>query len=385
MFERFTNRARLVLALANQEAIQLGHACVGTEHVLLALLAEGTGVAAMVLKHLGVEHARILQEREEVVLEESAAPPGFHQTLRLAIEEARGLQHDYIGTEHLLLGILRQPRCAAARILERLGLPVERVRTEILGMLGMQAPAGPEPIGDDPTVLPSDFLECLSSRARRVIERADQEARRLCHEWISTEHLLLGLIGQRESVAGNILHKRDILLDAARQAAEKLVPKGSRPSPEGLLPCTHGMRQAIEHALEEARSDEPARLVVGTEHLLLGLLREPRSIAREVLLALGHRADDLLAEVRMLLSRGHMAEREQQDNAPTACLDARARRVIEVAAQVAHRYGHSEIAPGHLLLALLKEPNGVAGKVLDRLGVEAAEAKAEVARMLRGE
>src|SRR5262245_1444228 len=144
MYERFTDRARKVMQLANQEAQRLNHEYIGTEHVLLGLVKEGSGVAANVLKNLDIDLRKIRLEVEKLVQSspEVGTPGKLPQTPRAkkvieySIEEARNLNHNYVGTEHLLLGLLREQEGVAAQVLMNLGLRLEDVREEVLNLLG---------------------------------------------------------------------------------------------------------------------------------------------------------------------------------------------------------------------------------------------------------
>jgi len=148
MIDRFTDRARKVIMYGKQEAQRLGHDSLGTEHVLLGLVKEGTGVAANVLKALGVEMKRIRAEVERLVQSDPAAKPHAKpageprytprakRVLELSLDEARSLGQSYIGTEHLLLGLLREGQGVAAQVLQNLGLKLETVREEVHSFLG---------------------------------------------------------------------------------------------------------------------------------------------------------------------------------------------------------------------------------------------------------
>src|SRR5207244_1093646 len=129
MYERFTDRARKVMQLANQEAQRFNHEYIGTEHILLGLVKEGTGVAANVLKNLDIDLRKIRLEVEKIV---QAGPdmvtmgklpqtPRAKKVIEYSIEEARNLNHNYVGTEHLLLGLLREQEGVAAQVLMNLG------------------------------------------------------------------------------------------------------------------------------------------------------------------------------------------------------------------------------------------------------------------------
>src|SRR3954452_7769261 len=144
MFERFTDRARKVMALANQEAQRFNHEYIGTEHILLGLVKEGSGVGANVLKNLDVDLRKVRLEVEKLVksgpdmvtMGKLPQTPRAKKVIEYAIEEARNLNHNYVGTEHLLLGLLREHDGVAAQVLMNLGLKLEEVREEVLNLLG---------------------------------------------------------------------------------------------------------------------------------------------------------------------------------------------------------------------------------------------------------
>jgi ATP-dependent Clp protease ATP-binding subunit ClpC len=142
MFERFTDRARKVMALANQEAQRFDHEFIGTEHILLGLLKEGSGAGATILKNRDVDIEAMLLETEQllklkrgpdkVASGQLPETPCAIKVIEYAIEEARSLNHDYLGTEHILLGLLRESEGIAAQVLMNLGLKLEDVRRDIL-------------------------------------------------------------------------------------------------------------------------------------------------------------------------------------------------------------------------------------------------------------
>src|SRR5436189_1190765 len=144
MYERFTDRARKVMQLANQEAQRLNHEYIGTEHILLGLVKEGSGVAANVLKNLDIDLRKIRLEIEKLVqsgpdmvtMGKLPQTPRAKKVIEYAMEEARNLNHNYVGTEHILLGLLREQEGVAAQVLMNLGLKLEDVREEVLNLLG---------------------------------------------------------------------------------------------------------------------------------------------------------------------------------------------------------------------------------------------------------
>jgi ATP-dependent Clp protease ATP-binding subunit ClpC len=142
MFERFTDRARRVVVLAQDEARTLNHSYIGPEHILLGLVQEGQGVAAKALESLGISLETVRQQVEEVAGQGKHAPPGHipftpraKKVLELSLRESVEFGHHYIGTEHILLGLIRQGEGAAAQVLTGLGIGLDRTRDEVARLL----------------------------------------------------------------------------------------------------------------------------------------------------------------------------------------------------------------------------------------------------------
>src|SRR6266851_3754934 len=184
MFERFTDRARRVVVLAQEEARTLNHNYIGTEHVLLGLIHEGEGVAAKALESLGISLEAVRQQVEEIIGQGPRAPSGHipftpraKKVLELSLRESMQLGHNYIGTEHILLGLLREGEGVAAQVLVRLGADLNRVRQQVIQLLhGHQGeePAG-SAAGGRQRGLPPEIaarLDALGSRLSAVEQRA---------------------------------------------------------------------------------------------------------------------------------------------------------------------------------------------------------------------
>ena len=142
MFERFTDRARRVVVLAQEEARMLNHNYIGTEHILLGLIHEGEGVAAKALEALGISLEAVRSQVEEIIGQGQQAPSGHipftpraKKVLELSLREALQLGHNYIGTEHILLGLIREGEGVAAQVLVKLGADLNRVRTQVISLL----------------------------------------------------------------------------------------------------------------------------------------------------------------------------------------------------------------------------------------------------------
>ncbi len=152
MFDRFTDRAKKVMNLARQEAQRFNHEYLGTEHILLGLVQEGSGVAANVLKNMSIDLAKIRAEVEKIVktgpsmvtMGQLPFTPRAKKVLELSMEEASNLGHNYIGTEHLLLGLIKENEGIAAQVLMNLGVKLEDVRDEVLEVLGADSQEGEE-------------------------------------------------------------------------------------------------------------------------------------------------------------------------------------------------------------------------------------------------
>ncbi|MDP3789706.1 MAG: Clp protease N-terminal domain-containing protein, partial [Candidatus Omnitrophota bacterium] len=148
MFNRFTERARKVILLAKEEAKRFNHDYIGTEHILLGLVREGEGVAAAVLENLGLSSEKIRTEVEKLVQTGPSTiisgdipfTPKAKKVMELAMDEAVSLGHNYVGTEHLLLGLLREGEGVASQVLINLGLDLNKVRNEVMRLLGSATP-----------------------------------------------------------------------------------------------------------------------------------------------------------------------------------------------------------------------------------------------------
>jgi ATP-dependent Clp protease ATP-binding subunit ClpA len=184
VFERFTDRARRVVVLAQEEARMLDHNYIGTEHLLLGLVREGEGIAAQALEALGISLRDVRRDVEDIIGRGQAVPAGHipftpraKKVLELSLREALQLGHNYIGTEHILLGLVREGEGVAAQVLEKLGADLDRVRQTVIELLpGSSESAGrpprrrrarrtPEAVPTVSPLAPEDFPTCPSCSA----------------------------------------------------------------------------------------------------------------------------------------------------------------------------------------------------------------------------
>ena len=197
MFERFTDRARRVLVLAQEEARLLNHSFIGTEHILLGLIHEGEGVAAKALESLGVSLEAVREKVEETIGLAGTAPTGSppftpraKKVLELSLREALQLGHSYIGTEHMLLGLVREGEGVAAQVLQSLGADLPRVRQQVIQLLsgyqGKEAVGAGAP-GSGTSDAPTDSLPWYPERSWMTCWRTrGRSAPRLWRTWAAT-------------------------------------------------------------------------------------------------------------------------------------------------------------------------------------------------------
>jgi hypothetical protein len=249
MFERFTNRARRVVVLAQEEARLLSHNYIGTEHILLGLIAEGQGVAAKALESLEVSLQEVRQQVEAIIGRGVKDPSGHipftpraKKVLELSLREALQLGHNYIGTEHILLGLLREGEGVAAQVLVRLGCDLNTVRQRVISF------SPPEEDEDD---LPRYSPPRVVTRA----EIADSLAAIL--DRLAAIEAHLGISRPQDAAAG--AESAAVAPAAAGSAASGTAPSGTAPSgtaPSGTAPSGSAPSGSGESGTE-AGPDEP--------------------------------------------------------------------------------------------------------------------------------
>ena len=243
MFERFTDRARRVVVLAQEEARMLNHNYIGTEHILLGLIHEGEGVAAKALESLGVSLEAVRQQVEEIIGQGQQAPSGHipftpraKKVLELSLREALQLGHNYIGTEHILLGLIHEGEGVAAQVLVRLGGDLNRVRQQVVQLVHSEggSEADRPPLGRSPRGLErSEILKTLAALSDRLaaIERHLGMARKPAGEGAAAGLRALAVISDRLSAIER--HLRLAGTPEAEAAAEDEPEVPGRPQAPG--------------------------------------------------------------------------------------------------------------------------------------------------------
>ena len=226
MFERFTDRARRVVVLAQEEARILNHNYIGTEHLLLGLIREGHGVAAKALESLGISLDVVRQQVEEITGQGQQAPSGHipftkraKKALELSLRESVHLGHNYIGTEHILLGLLREGDGVAAQVLVKLGADLNRVRQQVIQLLYGSGQRASPPLPDDALARIDALDHRLAAIERWVgmrpdLDELDQEIALACREKEAA-------IDRQDFEAAVAKRDKERQLLAARAAREK--------------------------------------------------------------------------------------------------------------------------------------------------------------------
>jgi ATP-dependent Clp protease ATP-binding subunit ClpA len=284
-FDRFNDRAKRTLALAQDEAIRFNHNYIGVEHLLLGLIREGEGVAARVLDSLGVELSKARTSVEFIIgrgdstttPSEITLSPRTKRVIELAIDEARKLGHSHVGTEHLLLGIVREGGSIGAGVLQSLGVSLEKVREQVIATLGQQPSwRGGSEVVQTP-MRPADFvatsssaipLDRLDGASRRALARAYWEAGRANEEEVKPHHLLLALVANEEVWIRRLLAQLGVDFADLVARIDAASPPRPGPRPPGV---TEGHAFVATIARAASISAERNRPLIRNEHLLLAI------------------------------------------------------------------------------------------------------------------
>lgn len=267
MYERFTDRARKVMQLANQEAQRCNHQYIAPEHILLGLVKEGSGVAANVLKNLDIDLRKIRLEVEKIVqsgpdmvtMGKLPQTPAAKKVIENAIASARSLNMNYIGTEHLLLGLFDDPPLMT--LFSQLGVTRQMVEQGIRKMLKMDANETKNP---------------FTQRSLLVLDLANKAAVANDSQMVGSPHLLLGLLQEGKGLACQVLANLDTNVQKLKDALWSLVPpvdfRGS--FNVGKVPLGKEVEKILEGAVAEAKAMEMEENI-GTEHILLAMFGDP--------------------------------------------------------------------------------------------------------------
>ncbi len=285
-FDKFTERARRVLTLAQEEAHRFNHNYIGTEHILLGLVREGDGVAAKVLANLGVELNKvrsavefIIGRGDRTVLGEIGLTPRAKKVIELAVDEARRLNHSYIGTEHLLLGLVREGEGIAAGVLESLGVNLERVRAETTRILSQSSPQAAAPGGRQATRTPTvDQLGIDLTQAARngqldpVIGRSNELERvvQILSRRTKNNPVLIGEPGVGKTAIAELLAQRVVSGDVPETLQGKRVLTLDIGSLVAGTKYRGEFEERLKKVIEEIKGAGNCLLFVDELHMLVG-------------------------------------------------------------------------------------------------------------------
>ena len=284
----FTERVRKVLATAREEAARLHHEYVGTEHILLALARERDGVAHAVLENLDVDRDDVIQRVDGTV---KSGPPDKHvgpdlpytvrakKVLELSMSEARVMSHSYVGTEHLLLGVLAEQKGIGAQTLTALGLTLEAARQETLRLLGTEmskatdktvAHAATPGYARSRSPYGVALVDDFTGRARDTLRAAYDEAATRDHGAVQLSHVLLALATREDGMAAVLIDQTVGSRKLLANALIERLPDKDADNDRRLLQLAPDTQLALDNALIEASKDGHRR--AGTQHLLLAAL-----------------------------------------------------------------------------------------------------------------
>jgi ATP-dependent Clp protease ATP-binding subunit ClpA len=377
-FDKFTERARKVLSLAQEEAQRFQHNYIGTEHLLLGLVREGEGVAANVLNNLGVELYRVREAVEfiigrgdRIVLGEIGLTPRAKKVIELAVDEARRLNHHYIGTEHLLLGLVREGEGIAAGVLESLGVNLEKVRTQTILVLSQSGVS--QKIKESRTGSVPQLMIELLKEAQNVLATVMQEKEEALQQ---KEFERAAELGMREKNLRDSISKLETFWHLQPEFVQKHYTRSEIEivEDESLDIFTVQLLRVLSRSQEEAQHFK--HNYIGTEHLLLALIQESKGVAAEVLGNLEIDTNKVRETIGAIIDHGESTLAAEIDFTP------RAIRVIELAKVKAKSMNHHYVGIEHLLLGLVLEGEGIAAVILGQMGATLERVHSETSKVL---
>ncbi len=374
----YTPRAKRVLMFSQAEARRLGHDSIHVSHLLLGLIQEVDNTACTILANLNVNISKIrtrAESRANAVFETSPLARdtsdqyGFFgrftekaiKAILFAQEENRRLRHNYVGTEQILLGLIKQETGIAAKVLKSTGINLKKARIEVQKIIGV----GFSFVGEE---VP------FTIGAKRLLELAVEISQHL--NYLDTEHLLLAIIESSESLAYTVLEKLGVDPLAIRSQVLQMrdeveIPQLSETETQdtftefrglNLEGCTESLNRAIVFAQKEAHRLKHNFL--GTETVLLGLIQENTSVVSKVLASQGVTFQNAQIEIEAIIGYGSSPPEVELTLTPKAI------QTFESASNLVYQLGLEYMDTEHLLLAIIQQHEGIAFTVLENLGVD---------------
>src|ERR1051325_8037202 len=345
----FSNRVQDVIRLSREEALRLGHDYIGTEHLLLGVIREGEGIAVKILRNLGVDLYKLKKAIEDTVRTSGGTltigniplTKQAEKVLKITYLEAKLYKSDVIGTEHLLLSLLRDDDNIAAQILHQFNVHYDVVRNELDNIISGNIP--------------------LTKQAEKVLKITYLEAKLYKSDVIGTEHLLLSLLRDDDNIAAQILHQFNVHYDVVRNELDNII--------SGNIPLTKQAEKVLKITYLEAKLYKSD--VIGTEHLLLSLLRDDDNIAAQILHQFNVHYDVVRNELDNIIS----------GNIP---LTKQAEKVLKITYLEAKLYKSDVIGTEHLLLSLLRDDDNIAAQILHQFNVHYDVVRNELDNIISG-
>jgi len=377
-FDKFTERARKVLSYAQEEAQRFQHNYIGTEHLLLGLIREEEGVAAKVLGNLGVELNKVrsavefnIGRGDRIVLGEIGLTPRAKKVIELAVDEARRFNHHYIGTEHLLLGLVREGEGIAAGALQSLRVDLEKVRTQTIQVLSLSG-VSHKMQGSRAGTVPQLMLELLKE-AQNVLESITQEKEQALQQ---KEYERAVELGKREKKLRDSITKLETFWHFQPRLTQKdyTLAEIQIVEDEDLDTFTVQLLRVLSRSQVEAQYLKQNS--IGTEHLLLAIIQESKGVTTEVLNNLEINTNEVRETIEGIIDSGDRFSSEEIAFTP------RAKKAIELAKDEAQSMKHHYVGIEHLLLAIVAEVEGIAAGVLERRGATLERVRTETMKVL---
>jgi ATP-dependent Clp protease ATP-binding subunit ClpA len=353
MYKSFTERARMVMKCAHQEAQRFNHEYIGTEHILLGLIKEGSGVAANVLRNFDIDLRKIRLEVERLVqsgpdivsFDNLPKTPRAKKVIEYAMDEARSLGHKYVGTEHILLGLLREQEGVAAQVLMNLGLRLEEVRNEVLAFVGPGE--GGQSVPTPPPAAPSYMSLPLADEVRQLLRDAAVVAQWSGHNCVCTGYLLLGLVHASGTSAARALARSNVAPEVVWRELSGECPEADRPGSFHTPPHSRMTDFVLRAAAEEAQARSAFREI----EQKVKALREEKEYAV---------ADQDFEKAIRLRDREQDLRRALPEHPWTIGLD-------------------------HLLIEMLRAPNCEAVRIIEAAGTTPDAVRAALLQEMRGD
>jgi ATP-dependent Clp protease ATP-binding subunit ClpA len=378
MFEKFTKKAIKVVMLSQEEGRRLGHNYVGTEQIFLGLVREDSSGAGKVLAEAGITLEAMRTAVENLIGKVNGAAaieipftPNAKKLLEGAWNAARDMRMNYIGTEHLLISLIRLQDGKGFQILNDTGCDLKQIE--------QKASESVEEANELRTLIPTEHTGADFSRLRtlpggiekytkgavKVVLLATSEARRLGHGFVGVEQLLLGLVAEGMSVASKSLKDAGVHLDDARKVVEEIVGHGHGNGLGDAIPLAPRAEKVLQDALEEAHRAGVNH--VSAEHILLGLLTQEREATSRILEKFAVDLKQLEQKIRAAVSQTSSEQAQSRQPEPTLTEDVLTTLVF--ANEEARKLKHKRTGIEHILCGLILQ-QGTASRALAESGID---------------